>query len=255
MSLRLSLPCLKQQIPHCQEQPRPRTRPPHQAPNHRLGSSTLRNIDADECGEARRPLARPCSSRLRRVVLSAAGGGRARALLAHMRASVLACLGNVSLVLARLAHGAGALAPPPPHCALGEVALLGRLCCLLALATPEIIDVCDLSSAFFQVRTHAIWTADADTNDRPQTLATLAGSPTARAPRAQALQGTRYATACEGRASAGRLSPHARLGASSPAAPSASVCVELVGSRRWAPSDGLVVIDHDDFPKPVVAHK
>jgi hypothetical protein len=40
-----------------------------------------------------------------------------------------------------------------------------------------------------------------------------------------------------------------------PVAPSASVCVELVEIRRWAPSDGLIVVDHGDYLKPVVAHK
>jgi hypothetical protein len=83
-------------------------------------------------------------------------------------------------------------------CALGEVALLGKLRRLPALVALELVDVCDLLSAFFQVGTHPVWTADADADDRPQTLATLAGSSTARASPAQALQGTRYATACEG---------------------------------------------------------
>jgi hypothetical protein len=96
-------------------------------------------------------------------------------------------------VLARLARSLRRLRIEA--CALGEVALLGKTRRLPAFAALKLVDVCDLSSAFFQVRAHAVWTADADADDRPQTLATLAGSSTARASRAQVLQGTRYATA------------------------------------------------------------
>jgi hypothetical protein len=99
-----------------------------------------------------------------------------------------------------------------------------------------------------------VWTADADADDRPQTLATLAGSSIARASRAQALQGTRYAIACG--VERGTPEPACETGGELwPAAPSASVCVELAESRRWAPSDGLIVVDHNDCLKPVVAHK
>jgi hypothetical protein len=81
---------------------------------------------------------------------------------------------------------------------LSEVALLGKLHCLSALVALELVDVCNLLSAFFQVGTHAVWTADANTDDCPQTLATLAGLSTAQASPAQVLQGLHYATTCEG---------------------------------------------------------
>jgi hypothetical protein len=183
-----------------------------------LEELALRNLDADECSAAAAPPPGPpvLLPRLRRVVLSAAGGGRARALLAHVRAPALeelelACLGDVSPVLARLAHGAGVPALRRLRieaCALGEVALLGLLRRVPALAALELVDVSDLSSSFLQVRTHAVWVDGAGADDPAHTGTRDArarrtlGLPRARAPKHRGLQRPRVARAARARAGA-----------------------------------------------------
>jgi hypothetical protein len=147
----------------------------------RLEEFVLRNlydVDMDVCASTRvdlemcaralhAPLAVPAPPdvvvlpALRRLVISAAGAARARALLAQLSAPALedlelACLDDVSGILSRLEHHALGALPLRrlriESCSFGVAQLLGVLQRAPALAVLELVDVPDLAPELLKVR-------------------------------------------------------------------------------------------------------